>query len=139
MSNFAISEYGLIKDFRFRSTQRSNPCSYVPYHRRVRVFYLKDMETFRVVCVNANARPAEFPAHLWVEKGEVYTVVDAKYLAKQHMAMGYKLAEIELPEDSKYKFFLANRFRPYTEDDALAEEAVAELLQEAEEFMTVEL
>ncbi len=139
MSNFATSEYGLIKEFRFRSTQRSNPCSYVPYHRRVRVFYLKDMETFRVVCVNSNARPADFPAHLWIDKGEIYTVVDAKYLAKQHMAMGYKLSEIELPDDCKYKFFLANRFRPYTDDDAEAEAAVESLLQEVEEFQAVEL
>lgn len=93
------------------------------------------METFRVVCINASARPAEFPAHLWVEKGEVYTVVDAKYLVKQHMAIGYKFAEIELPEDCKYKFFLANRFRPCTDDDAMAEEAVAELLKEAESLV----
>ena len=97
------------------------------------------METFRVVCINANARPADFPAHLWVEKGEIYTVVNAKYLAKQHMAMGYQLSEIELTDDCKYKFFLANRFRPYTEDDALAEVAVESLLQEMEEFMSVEL
>lgn len=111
----------------------------MPYHRRVGVFYLKDMETFRVVCINANARPADFPAHLWVEKGEIYTVVNAKYLAKQHMAMGYQLSEIELTDDCKYKFFLANRFRPHTEDDALAEVAVESLLQEMEEFMSVEL
>jgi hypothetical protein len=44
-----------------------------------------------------------------------------------------------LPDDCKYKFFLANRFRPYTDDDAEAEAAVESLLQEVEEFQAVEL
>lgn len=94
------------------------------------------METFRVVCVNDKARPNNFPPHLWVKKNEVYTIVEAKYLARQHMAVGYKLAEIDIPEDCEYQFFLSNRFRPYSDDDAEAEEAVNELLKE---FDTVEL
>lgn len=88
------------------------------------------MDSFRVVCVNDRSRPKEFPPECWIEKGEVYTVVDAKYLTRQHMSVGYKLAEIEIPSDCPYQFFLSNRFRPYNEDDAMAEEAVMELLEE---------
>jgi hypothetical protein len=94
-------------------------------------FILRKMETFRVVCINDKAKPKEFPSHLWIKKGEVYTVSDAKYLARQHMSIGYKLYEIEIPEDSPYQFFLANRFRPYDDEDAEAEEAVRELLEQA--------
>jgi hypothetical protein len=101
-----------------------------------RVFYFHHMETFRVVCVNDRAKPKNFPAECWIKKDEVYTIVEAKYLARQHMAVGYKLAEIEIPEDCEYQFFLSNRFRPYSEDDAKAEEAVSELLKE---FDLVEL
>lgn len=88
------------------------------------------MENFRVVCVNDSARPKELPVGCWVTKGEVYTVVDAKYLSRQHMAIGYKLAEIDLPENSVYQFFLSNRFRPYSEEDLMLEEALSELLEE---------
>lgn len=88
------------------------------------------METFRVVCINDKAKPKEFPSHLWIKKGETYTVADAKYLTRQHMTIGYKLYEIDIPEDCQYQFFLANRFRPYDDDDAMAEEAVRELLEQ---------
>lgn len=88
------------------------------------------MESFRVVCVNDRAMPKGFPANRWIKKGEVYTVSEAKYLARQHMSIGYKLFEIELPEDCPYQFFLANRFRPYSDDDAEAEKAVEQLLEE---------
>lgn len=87
------------------------------------------METFRVVCVNDRFKPDGFVGD-WIKKGEVYTVVDAKHLAKQRMSIGYKLAELNISEDSMYKFFLANRFRPYSDDDLEAEEAVKELLEE---------
>jgi hypothetical protein len=90
------------------------------------------MENFRVVCVNDKARPKEFPVGLWIEQNEIYTVVDAKYLARQHMTIGYKLAEIELPEDSVYQYFLSNRFRPYTDEDEMLEAALEELLEETE-------
>jgi len=46
------------------------------------------------------------------------------------MTIGYKFAELEIPEECEYKFFLANRFRPCSEDDELAAEAVEELLEE---------
>jgi hypothetical protein len=46
------------------------------------------------------------------------------------MSIGYKLAEIDIPEDCDYQYFLANRFRPYSDEDAEMEEALTELLEE---------
>lgn len=88
------------------------------------------MDSFRIVCINDKARPKSFPASCWIESGEVYTVVDAKYLARQRMSIGYKLAEIDIPEGCDYQYFLANRFRPYSDEDAEMEEALSELLEE---------
>jgi hypothetical protein len=90
------------------------------------------MEQFRVLCVNDRFCPTEFPSGCWIQKNEVYTVVDAKYLARQHMTIGYKLAEIDLPEDSVYQYFLSNRFRPYSDEDEMLEAALEELLEETE-------
>lgn len=87
------------------------------------------MENFKVICVNDKAKPKGFIGQ-WVEKNKIYTVVDAKNLANQRMTIGYKFAEIEIPEESEYKFFLANRFRPCSEDDELAATAVEELIEE---------
>lgn len=94
------------------------------------------MSEFRVICVNDKFRPESIPASCWIEKGKTYTVIEMKFLARQHMTMGYKLAEIELPIDSPYKFFLANRFR-LLDDDAEAELALAELLKEVKEEQLV--
>jgi hypothetical protein len=94
------------------------------------------MGDFKVICVNDKFRPECLPASCWVEKGKVYTVVEMKFLARQRMTMGYKLAELELPIDSPYKFFLSNRFR-LLDDDAEAELALAELLKEVKEDQLV--
>lgn len=88
------------------------------------------MENFRVVCVNDRSKPDGFIGD-WIKKGEIYTVVDAKKLARQRLSIGYKFAELNIDEKSVFQYFLANRFRPYDEDDAKAEEAVQELLEES--------
>jgi len=90
------------------------------------------METFRVVCINDKAKPADYFGD-WIEKGEVYTVIDAKYLARQRMSIGYKLEEVYRPSDSPYQYFMSNRFRPYTEEDVMLEYALEELLEECYE------
>jgi hypothetical protein len=90
------------------------------------------MDNFRVVCVNDSGMPSTFPKSSWIKKGSVYTVVDAAKLARQHMVLGYKLAEVDMPSNSPYEYFLANRFRPYSEDDAIAEKLVEELIEELE-------
>jgi hypothetical protein len=114
-----------------------NPYLGVLHHEGVGIFNLVYMESFRVVCRNDRAMPEGFPAAYWIEKDQVYTVVEASLLARQNMVVGYKLAEIEIPEDCVYKFFLAMRFTPYNELDAKAEEAVAELLKEVDDLILV--
>jgi len=97
------------------------------------------MDHFKVVCVNDRFKPAELGDSQWIKKGEIYTVIDAKFMKKQNMSIGYKLEEVKLPEDSPYKFLAANRFRPYQEDDAKeAQEAVENLLEELFEMQNVD-
>ena len=97
------------------------------------------MESFKVVCVNDRFKPAELGNSPWVKNGEIYTVIDAKFMKRQNMSIGYKLEEVVLPEDSPYKFLAANRFRPYKEDDAKeAQEAVENLLDELFEMKIVD-
>lgn len=95
------------------------------------------MDSFRVVCRNDKAMPVGFPPGCWIKKGQVYTVVEASLLARQGMVVGYKLAEIDLPADCEYQFFLAMRFTPYDELDAEASEAVSELLKEVDDLILV--
>lgn len=45
------------------------------------------MDNFRVVCVNDSAKPDGFIGE-WIKKNEIYTVVDAKNLARQRMTLG---------------------------------------------------
>lgn len=90
------------------------------------------MDSFRVICINDKFKPECIPSGCWIEKNKVYTVVEVKNLARQHMTLGYRLAEVSLPVDSPYQFFLSNRFRPFDED-AEAMLAVEELLKEVKE------
>lgn len=86
---------------------------------------------FKVICINDKFMPEGFSGSSWLKKDKVYTIQDAKFMANQHMSVGYKLKEIEIYEDSKYEFFAANRFRPYIENgDKEAELAVEELIKE---------
>jgi hypothetical protein len=45
------------------------------------------------------------------------------------MALGFEIEEVRFPEGSKYKYFLAARFRPQTEDDENAEAAFEDLME----------
>jgi hypothetical protein len=105
-----------------------------PHPLTVGFFNFTIMDQFRVICINDKFRPVDFPAHLWIKKDQIYTVSEAKHLARQHMAVGYKFYEIEIPEDCKYQFFIANRFRPVDEDELEAEKALEQLLLETEEY-----
>ena len=90
------------------------------------------MDSFRVVCVNDSAKPNGFIGE-WIKKNEIYTVIDAKNLAKQRMTLGYKLAEATISEESKFQYFLSNRFRPLSEEDEMMEKALEDLMKEVEE------
>lgn len=89
------------------------------------------MSDFKVICVNDKNKPSGFIGE-WIKSGEVYTVIDVKKLARQRMVLGYKLAEKSINPESNYQYFIANRFRPYSDEDMEAEKAVAELLEEME-------
>lgn len=95
------------------------------------------MEDFKVICVNDRFKPNEFPSKFWIKKGEIYTITDAKFMANQNMSIGYKLHEISIPEDSKYQYFAANRFKPYSNKDEEAQIAVEELIKETLQMQEV--
>lgn len=90
------------------------------------------MESFKVVCINDKNKPAEVPAENWIEKNQVYTVTETATMYLQKMTTGYKLAEVSLPDNSQYKYYIANRFRQYTAEDAEAEMAFEKLIEETQ-------
>lgn len=87
---------------------------------------------FQVVCTDAKNRPAEIPQSLWLEKDELYSVTSVQTMINQPGKQGFILAELPLPKESKYDSFLSDRFRPATEEDYEALEAVKKLLEEVE-------
>lgn len=90
------------------------------------------MSSFKVVCVNSQAKPSVIPQHLWVEKEEMYTVIRVQKMAKQLGIFGFVLEEISPPKESGYDSYAHYRFRPATEEDFEAIEAVKKLLEEIE-------
>lgn len=84
----------------------------------------------KVVCVNNKNKPEEIPSHLWLEKDEMYTVLRIQKMAKQPGITGFVLEEITIPPGSKYDSFSSARFRPATDDDFAAIEALEQLLEE---------
>ena len=97
------------------------------------------MEPFRIICINDKNKPSSIPQSSWIEQDEIYTVIFASNMGKQKMILGYKLDEVSMPEDCEYQYYIASRFRPYTEDDALAEKAVEELLEEVLELELLDI
>lgn len=86
---------------------------------------------FKVVCVNDKFRPDGYPVGIpWLKSGTIYTVIETARMAYQHNSIGYKLQEINMPEDSLFQFFMANRFRPVDTQDLEAEQAVKEMVDE---------
>ncbi len=95
----------------------------------------------KVVCINAKNKPNVIPSAFWLEEQEIYTV--EKVLKIEHKdqknQIGFILKELTLPAGLEYESFLATRFRPATDADFEALEAVEGLLEELEigEFVTV--
>lgn len=90
---------------------------------------------FKVVAVNTNGRPESIPTSKWIVKDEVYTVIQMDYLNIQGRVLGFKLEEINIDDCFPYQYYSADRFRPFTEEDAEAEEAVRKLLEESVELV----
>ena len=93
------------------------------------------MDSFKVICINANNRPNEIPTSLWIERGAKYTVVNAEVMNLQNRLLGFQLSERDLTECFPYTFFAANRFKAFTEEDAQAEKEVEELLMGVDELV----
>jgi len=84
----------------------------------------------RVVAINVSNRPNEIPINLWIEKDSVYTVINAEHMNMQNRLLGLELEELDISGCFPYTRFAYTRFRPFTKQDADAEEAVKELLKE---------
>lgn len=87
-------------------------------------------DPFKVICINAKNRPKQIPAHLWVEKDEVYTVIGAARLPLAGNKIGLKLAELDISECFPYEWFMSERFRLPAEGELEAYESVSELIEE---------
>ena len=65
----------------------------------------------KVICIDDSNRPSKISEENWIKQGRVYTVTEVKKMGLQQNMMGFKLAEITLPENSfPYEFFNASRF-----------------------------
>lgn len=85
---------------------------------------------YKVECVNDQGKPNDIPNNQWIKKGNQYTVIKADYLNMQNRILGFQLEEVSLEGCFPYLYFAASRFRPLTEDDINAEEAVKKILEE---------
>ena len=90
---------------------------------------------FKVVAINVQGRPESIPTSKWIIKDEIYTVSQMDYLNIQGRLLGFKLEEINIDDCFPYQYFSADRFRPFTKEDAEAEEAVRKLLEESVELV----
>lgn len=90
---------------------------------------------FKVICTNSSNRPNDIPTSKWIKKDEEYTVIQMDYMNIQNRILGFKLEEINIDDCFPYQYFSADRFRPLTEDDIKAEEAVKELLTKQYELI----
>jgi hypothetical protein len=65
----------------------------------------------KVVCLDASNKPTKIPNENWIVENEVYTVIDTKQMGLQKNTLGFKLAEVSIPEKCfPYEFYSASRF-----------------------------
>jgi len=90
---------------------------------------------FKVVAKDVSGRPNEIPISKWIKKDEVYVVIQMDYMNIQGRILGFKLEELNIDECFPYQYFSSSRFRPYSKEDAEAEEAVRKLLEQQVELV----
>lgn len=74
------------------------------------------MSTLKCICINDKNKPNEIPDSHWIEEGEEYTILFARFLLPQRV-LGFQLNEIMLDEScAPYEYFVANRFAFRKED-----------------------
>jgi hypothetical protein len=65
----------------------------------------------KVLCLNDADKPAKISEENWIKKGKVYTVIEVKKMGLQQGQLGYKLAEVSIPENSfPYEYYSSKRF-----------------------------
>jgi hypothetical protein len=65
----------------------------------------------KVLCLNDANKPAKISEENWIKQGKVYTVVEVKKMGLQKGQLGYKLAEVSIPEKSfPYEYYSSSRF-----------------------------
>jgi hypothetical protein len=65
----------------------------------------------KVLCLNDADKPAKISEENWIKKGKVYTVVEVKQMGLQKGQLGYKLAEVSIPEKAfPYEYYSSKRF-----------------------------
>lgn len=67
----------------------------------------------KVLCINADNKPAKIALDEWIQEGTVYTVVEVIKMGLQPGKLGFQLKEVALTEKSfPYKYYDSNRFLP---------------------------
>jgi len=85
------------------------------------------MQTFKVICVNADNKPKRISPFEWVEEGRTYTVIEVANMNLQNNKLGFKLKEVALSEQSfPYEYYNAERFLPIDMLIEVGQEEVSE-------------
>jgi len=72
----------------------------------------------KVLCIDDTNKPAKISEEYWIKQGKVYTVIEVKKMGLQDGVMGFKLAEISLPEKCfPYEYFSSSRFGMLVEQE----------------------
>jgi len=65
----------------------------------------------KVLCINDTDKPVKISEENWIKQGKIYTVIEVKKMGLQKGQLGYKLAEVSIPEKSfPYEYYSSNRF-----------------------------
>lgn len=82
---------------------------------------------FKVIAINDQHRPAEFPVSKWIKKGDTYHVTKIGNLKIQG-GQGFQLAEIDMTGCEPYLYFSASRFGVPVEPEEMKEIEELELV-----------
>lgn len=65
----------------------------------------------KVLCINHANKPAKISEENWIKEGKVYTVIEIKKMGLQKGQLGYKLAEVNIPQTCfPYEYYSSSRF-----------------------------
>lgn len=65
----------------------------------------------KVLCINDTDKPVKISEENWIKQGKIYTVIEVKKMGLQKGQLGYKLAEVSIPEKSfPYEYYSSSRF-----------------------------